>query len=109
MVLHYWFPSVCPRCKELFVNAVRADLLFAVGVMAAGFCLALAGIPLLAAVAIILLLLPTRAFLVKPLRYGDFKPYGKRGWLENVVIFGLLPLALVTGVVLVALLLGILK
>jgi hypothetical protein len=98
--LHNYRPSQCPKCEEYFVNHTAASLLSLLSCIAVVatlmtiaskyyqrsdllFLVALAGFPAL-------------ALFTKPIRYADFKPYGKRSWWKNVLIFVLLPLTLMT-------------
>ncbi|HVJ12633.1 MAG TPA: hypothetical protein VNC62_13775, partial [Burkholderiales bacterium] len=56
----------------------------------------------LIAVAAVLVAMPGRALLVKPIRYKEFKPYVARPWWANVVLFGIIPLGLVGGALFLA-------
>ena len=109
MSLRYWSPSVCRKCKGLFVNWLGAELSWMLLWMAGGVVLGLtmgAHSPeppmALILVATVLVVIPSRALFVKPIRYKDFKPYGARSWEANVVLFGIIPLALVAGAVFLA-------
>lgn len=110
LVLHYWRPRPCSRCRELLVNWLGADLLWMAIMAVAGIAFLLAvgsRVSLTELILIVLLLYPTRALFVRPLRYRDFKPYGTRDLWINVLIFAVLPLALVSGAVCIALAFGL--
>lgn len=46
--------------------------------------------------AIVVIITPTYALLVKPIPYSKFKPYGKRPVWKNILIFGVMPLVLIS-------------
>jgi hypothetical protein len=102
MSLSNYTPSECPRCKELFVNTTGAELLGLlvwVSIMAGLVFLAdgQIAVPYLLAITVPLAF-PARALFSRPIPYKTFRPYGRRAWWKNVLIFGVIPLALIVGI-----------
>jgi hypothetical protein len=80
MSLLYRLPTQCPKCRKWFINAVGAEILWALALCAGGVLLGMTvdGLEEPELYAIGLLVFPARALFVKPLPYRFGKSIARR-------------------------------
>lgn len=98
--LDNYLPSRCPKCNELYVNSTAAALLWATSSMVYVFAVlfVLYEKSFVLALGLASMAIPAFVLFVKPIPYSTFKPYGRRSWWKNLLIFVLLPLLLISAV-----------
>ena len=100
MKVHNYYPSTCPSCGESYVNSTLSGLLW-FGLIILSGVLAFwvyreSEVPTWVMLAIVVVVTPSYALLVKPIPYSKFKAYGKRPVWKNILIFGVMPLVLIS-------------
>lgn len=109
LVMHNYLPSVCPKCNEAFVNSTAACLLWALCSIVFILFVIFNWHDRLndGAIGLALIVVAASTLFVKPIPYRTFRPYGRRSWWKNVLIFVVLPLLLMVTILYLLVLLGI--
>lgn len=103
LTARFYTPWYCPRCGQAFVNApwatITSGLLAALFMAASVFFLA----PLVAKdvllpilVGLAVLFVPISVLIMRPIPYAALRLYGKRERWQSVLLFGALPLAIIS-------------
>ena len=99
MAVHNFYPSACRECGGLYVNSTASGLAWLGTIVFAGLFVvwlrSYIEISDTIIFVVVLLVTPTHALWAKPIPYKEFKPYGKRPLWKTILIFGLMPIALI--------------
>ena len=100
MAVHNYYPSACPSCGGLYVNSTLSGLLWLGSIILAGLIVVWLGrsieISNTVMFIVVMLVTPTHALWAKPIPYSKFKPYGKRPIWKSILLFGVMPLVMIS-------------